>query len=287
VTATRFVDVAGARIAYRDEGEGQPVLFLHGCPFSSFIWRKIISQLQSSFRCIAPDLLGLGDTETRLDADWSLPAQARAILAFLDALSIDAVDLVAHDHGGAVAQLIAAEHPERIPRLVLTNSEAYDNWPSRDELPFIRATQLPILGPLVLWLWSRPSVFKAALRSARAVYDPSVLTPELLEGYIRSNFATAHRRRKTRRFLAGQLDPNNMARTTQALPGLRRFDHPTLIIWAHDDPHFGPEWGEKLRQDIPGARRLELLRKTGHLLMEERPRELAAFILEFFGGRRQ
>jgi pimeloyl-ACP methyl ester carboxylesterase len=72
--------------------------------------------------------------------------------------------LVAHDHGGAVAQLIAAEHPERIRRLVLTNSEAYDNWPSRDERPFIRATQLPILGPLVLWLWSRPSIFGAALR---------------------------------------------------------------------------------------------------------------------------
>jgi pimeloyl-ACP methyl ester carboxylesterase len=286
VTDLRFVDVGTTRVAYREAGEGPPLLLLHGCPFSSFVWRKVIVLLAPHFRCLAPDLLGLGDTETAPDADWSLPAQARTILGFLDALSIDVIDMVGHDHGGAVAQLIAAEHPQRIGRLVLTNSEAYDNWPSRDELPFILATQLPVLGRLVLWLWSQPSLFRFALRTGRAVHDPRVLTPELLAGYIRANFSSTHRRHKTRRFLAGQIDPRNNRSTLDALPGLQRFDHPTLILWASEDPHFGPEWGEKLRRDIPGAQRLELLADTGHLLMEERPQELAGFVRDFLGAER-
>jgi len=284
MTEIRYLDIGAARVAYRDEGDGPPVLLLHGCPFSSFIWRKVIPLLRGELRCLAPDLLGLGDTETADGADWSLPAQARTVLGFLDALGLDAVDVVAHDHGGAVAQLIAAEHPQRIRRLVLTNSEAYDNWPSRDERPFVRATQLPLVGRLVLWLWSRPALFRWALRSAHAVHDPAVLTPELLAGYIRANLGDAHRRRKTARFLAGQLDPRNQRTTADAVPGLRRFDHPTLLVWAADDPHFGPEWAERLRGDIPGARRLELLADTGHLLMEERPRELAGFVREFLGA---
>ena len=277
----RVVEVGTARVAYYDEGEGSPVLLLHGCPFSSFVWRKVIPMLSPRFRCLAPDLLGLGDTETPPDADWSLPAQARTVLGFLDALSIDVADVVAHDHGGAVAQIIAADHPHRIGRLVLTNSEAYDNWPSRDELPFIRATQLPLLGRVVLWLWSRPSLFRIVLRSGRAVHDTGVLAPELLSGYIRANFGNAHRRAKTQRFLSGQIDPKNNGATQTALPGLKRFDHPTLIVWGADDPHFGPEWAQKLRADIPGAQRVELLADTGHLLMEERPGELAAHIVGF------
>jgi pimeloyl-ACP methyl ester carboxylesterase len=287
MTGPRSIDVGAARVAYRDEGEGPPLLLLHGCPFSSFIWRKVIPILSPHVRCIAPDLLGLGDTETPAGADWSLPAQARTALRFLDALSIDVADVVAHDHGGAIAQLIAADHPERIRRLVLTNCEAYDNWPSDEERPFIRATQLPIVGRLVLWLWSRPSLFRMALRSARAVHDPAVLTPELLAGYVRANLGDAHRRAKTRRFLAGQIDPKNNRATLDVLPGLRRFDRPTLIVWASDDPHFGPEWAERLRRDIPGVERLELLADTGHLLMEERPRELAGLVLDFLRENRR
>jgi pimeloyl-ACP methyl ester carboxylesterase len=202
----------------------------------------------------------------------------------LDALGLDRVDVVAHDHGAAAAQLIAAEHPDRNRRLVLTNAEAYDNWPSRDELPFIRATQLPVLGRLVLWAWGRPSLFRYALRSGKAVRDPAALTPELLHGYIAANLGDPRRRAKTRRFLAGQLDPANHRATTDAVPGLRAFDHPTLIVWGEDDPHFGPEWGRRLHEDIPGAVRLELLPRTGHLLMEERPDELARLIAEFLTG---
>jgi pimeloyl-ACP methyl ester carboxylesterase len=277
----RVAQVGAARVAYLDRGDGPPVLLLHGCPFSSFVWRNVIPLLAERHRCLAPDLLGLGDTETPPDADWSLPAQAATILGLLDALGIDAAHIVAHDHGAAVAQLVAAEHPERIAYLVITNAEAYDNWPSSDELPFLRATQLPLAGPLLLWAWSRRPVLKLALRTGKAVHDPAVLTREFLDGYVRANLADRHRRAKTRRFLAGQLDPANQQCTASAVPGLRRFTHPTLIIWGGDDPHFGPQWAERLHADIPGTVRVELLPATGHLLMEEHPEQLAALIAGF------
>ena len=60
----RFLDVGEARIAYVEEGNGDPLLLLHGCPFSSFIWRNVILRLSPHYRCLAPDILGLGDTET-------------------------------------------------------------------------------------------------------------------------------------------------------------------------------------------------------------------------------
>jgi pimeloyl-ACP methyl ester carboxylesterase len=277
----RFVSVGSTRVAYYEEGEGEPLLLLHGCPFSSFIWRRVVPHLSPNHRCLAPDLLGLGDTEAPFDADWSLPAQAEMILGFLDAMRIRRAHVVGHDHGGALAQLLAARHADRVDRLVIANAEAYDNWPSADELPFVRATQVPLLGDLVLWAWSRRALFRWTLVDARAVHDARVLTRELLDGYIRANLGDRHRRARTRRFLAGQLDPANNRVTLDLLEGLRRFDHPTLLVWAEDDPHFGPEWGHRLREDIRGVVRLELLPETGHLLMEERPERFAELVGEF------
>jgi pimeloyl-ACP methyl ester carboxylesterase len=281
----RFLDVGEACVAYYEEGNGEPLLLLHGCPFSSYIWRKVVARLSSRYRCLAPDLLGLGDTETQEGTDWSLRAQAAMVIGFLDALGIERAHVVGHDHGGAIAQLLASEHPERLDRLVITNAEAYDNWPSEEERPFVRATQVPVLGDVVLWAWSRRPLFRLALKEAKAVYDSEVLSAELLDGYIRANLSDRHRRAKTRRFLAGQFDPENNRVTMDLLDGLRRFDHPTLLVWAKDDPHFGPEWGKRLLGDIPGAVRLELLPETGHLLMEERPERFAALVGEFLAGK--
>lgn len=276
--------IGGAQVAYVDEGTGRPVLLLHGCPFSSFVWRGVIASLRAGgrgeFRWIAPDLLGLGDTETPPGADWTLPAQVAAVVALLDTLGLDKVAVVGHDQGGAIAQLIAAHHPDRVGALVLANAEAYDNWPSSEELPFVRATQLPVLGRAVLWAWSRRRLFRWALAHGKAVHDTAVLTDELVDGYIAANLATAHRRAKTRRYLAAQLDPANQAHTRDVVEALTRVDQPTLIVWGGRDVHFGPEWAHRLQRDIPAAR-LEILPEAGHLVMEEQPDQVAALIAEF------
>lgn len=113
------IRIGEAQVAYLDQGCGAPLLLLHGCPFSSFIWRGVIARSADRLRCLAPDLLGLGDTETPPEADWSLPAQADMVLGFLDALDITECAVVRHDQGAAIAQLLAVSHPERITQLVL------------------------------------------------------------------------------------------------------------------------------------------------------------------------
>ncbi|HEY3037232.1 MAG TPA: alpha/beta hydrolase [Pyrinomonadaceae bacterium] len=278
----RCIPLKAGRVAYYEEGTGTPIVFLHGCPFSSYIWRSVIPRLSPTFRCLAPDLLGLGDTETLRSADWSLPAQARMVTEFLDALGLDRVNLVGHDHGGAISQILAAECPERIKKLVLANVEAFDNWPSADEKPFVIATQLPVLGRFVLWLWSFPRLAKLALSAGSAVYDKRVLTPELVGGFVGANLSDSHRRAKTQRFLAGQLDKRNNNCTLGILGGLRRFNKPTMILWGKDDPHFGPKWAERLQREIPGVKRLEIIPATGHLVMEEQPEKFASLVLDFF-----
>lgn len=245
------------------------------------MWRKVLPSLAASHRCVAPDLLGLGDTETPANADWSLPAQEATVIGLLDALELDRVSVVGHDHGGAVAQLLAARHPERIERLVLCDVEAYDNWPSADERPFVRITQIPGIGRVVMRLYGTPTVLRLVLAMAHAVKNKDVLDRELVAGYVRANLSDTHKRAKTARFLAGQVDPANNNWTSAILDDLRRFDHSTLLLWGEDDPHFGPQWAKRLRDDIPGVVDLTILADAGHLLMEERPEDVAQHILEF------
>jgi pimeloyl-ACP methyl ester carboxylesterase len=280
----RCLPVGAARVAYYEEGTGEPVVLLHGCPFSSYIWRKVIPRLSTKYRCLTPGLLGPGDTETSSHADWSLPAQEAMVVGWLDALGITQAHVVGYDHSGAVAQLLAACHPERINRLVLSSAETYDNWPSAEERPLVRLTQVLLIGMLFLWVYGSTLGIRFVLSIGQAVKHKAVLTDELIKGYVRANTSNAHRRAKTARFLAGQFDLANNRCTLEALEGLRRFDHPTLLLWGADDPHFGPVWAERLRQDIPGVIRLELFPDTGHLLMEEQPEAFAAHLLTFFSA---
>ncbi len=128
---------------------------------------------------------------------------------------------------------------------MLCNAEAYDNWPSADERPIVALTQTPVLGGLVMRALATRAALRLALKAGHAVKNNRVLDDELVDGYLRANLSDAHRRAKTARFLAGQLDPANNRWTTDILDGLRRFDQPTLLLWAADDPHFGPRWAER------------------------------------------
>jgi 2-hydroxymuconate-semialdehyde hydrolase len=280
----RRLEVGDATIAYLDEGAGPPVLLLHGCPFSTFVWRKVLRVMASDFRCLAPDLLGLGDTEAPADSDWSVRAQTEMVVGLLDALGVERAHVVGHDQGGAIAQLLASEHARRVDRLVLSNAEAYDNWPSPRERPYVRATQLPVLGRVAVWLGSRPRFLRWELASAGAVSDRAVLDAELVHGYIRANAGSRQRRARLRRYLGLQLDPANNRTTLELLDGLGRFERPTLLLWGEDDPHFGPHWAERLADHIPGAVELRRIPAARHLVMEDRPGEFASALREFLSG---
>ncbi|GAH32525.1 unnamed protein product, partial [marine sediment metagenome] len=123
------IELSGVNVAYTDQGVGEPIIFVHGIPTSSYLWRNIIRAIDSDFRCIAPDLMGLGDTDTPLDHRYDAEAQAGKILELADYLSLEQFTLVCHDQGGAVAQVLAVNNPDRIKKFIITNCVCYGNWP--------------------------------------------------------------------------------------------------------------------------------------------------------------
>ena len=129
----QLITLGDTQVAYIDIGQGPPLILLHGCPFSAYEWNEIIPVLAQHYRVIVPDLYGLGDTPVRLDQDYRLPQDVEMVRGLMDALGIPSADFIGHDHGGATVQLLMQADPNRIQRAVLTNVEAYDQWPSEPE----------------------------------------------------------------------------------------------------------------------------------------------------------
>jgi len=274
--------ISYGNIAYLETGsrEQPPVLFVHGIPTSSYLWRHVLRFLQNDFHCYAPDLMGLGDTEVDpARTSFDMDTQAEMLVEFMAAQGHDTFSLVCHDQGGAAAQIIAARMPDRLRCLVLTDCVCYDNWP----VPIIRQMQrvssVPLLGDLLgrsgltEWLATHQSV----IGYRKGVYDPRKMSDESIREYLRPLREGPIERERFRQFvLAGA--PRY---TELCVEQLRKFDKPTLVVWAGDDFYLSPSWGRKLFEDIPGALRFELVPFCGHFWQEERPSEFSSIIGTF------
>jgi pimeloyl-ACP methyl ester carboxylesterase len=275
----KYVAVKPWRVAYIDEGSGPPVVLLHGCPFHAFQWRDLIPRLKNERRVLAPDLLGLGDTQVKLTDDYRLPNDVKMIVGFLDVLGIDQADFVAADHGAATLQLLMRDHPDRIRRAVITNAEAYDQWPSEPERPYLRLIVSPWTGPLFRLAlgstWVQHEVFSIA------VHRKEAFTDEVLNAYTRALIATPERWARLQRFFTWQLDREHNKVTMEAVEGLRRFDRPTLILWGKQDTNFGPAIAERMANDIPGVVGVTYLEESAHMPFQEEPDRYADAVRGF------
>jgi pimeloyl-ACP methyl ester carboxylesterase len=278
----RHVRVGPAELAYVTSGDpaAQPVLFLHGFPTHSFLWRKVLFELGDDVHGIAVDLLGLGDTEVSPYEDFTAPMQAELLVEWMDRTGLGSVAVVAHDQGGAVAQQLVANRPDRVSHLVLVNAVAYDGWPVPVVEQAMRLARTPGVDTFAYALdLPRRVAHSTRIGFARAVHDKSCMTPDVVDEYLRP-LRTADGRERARRFL---LAGDNRF-TMEAVPGLRRFDKPALVVWGADDPFLSPSWGVRLVDDLPGADRLELLPFCGHLVPEEKPVELADLVRGLLAG---
>ena len=117
-------------IRYRERGNGEPIVFVHGLLVNGDLWRKVVPSLSKDFRCITPDWpLGSHDVPMNSGADFSMSGLAKLINDFIVALDLQNVTLVGNDSGGALSQLVVTEHPDRIGRLVLTPCDAFEVFP--------------------------------------------------------------------------------------------------------------------------------------------------------------
>ena len=276
----KYAEIDGWRVAYVDEGSGPPVVLLHGCPFSSWEWKDVIPVLSRHYRVIAPDLLGLGDTAVRLNDDYRLPNEMKMVTDLLDRLGVKQARFVGHDHGGATCELLMKYHPELIHSLVLTNVEAYDQWPSRPETPYLRMILNPLSGPFFRLALGFRAIQREAYGSA--VFDPAVLTDQTLSAFVAPQTSTAGRWCRLRRFFGWQIDREHNLETMRALDGMKRFDRPVLILWGQHDSNFGPAIAERLAADIPGVVRVQWMTNSAHLPMLEEPQAYSAALIKFF-----
>ena len=278
----QYIETSFGRIAYLETGTNAkpPVLFVHGIPTSSYLWRDVIRFLRNDLHCYAPDLMGLGDTEVDPETtDFHMDAQSEMLLELMEKLGHETYGLVCHDQGGAAAEIMVSRLPGRIDAWVITDSVCYDNWP----VPAIKQLQNLSRIPLLMNVLSRTGVIEwlecntLLSNFRRGVFQRDKLSAESIREYLRPLRESAEGRERFLRFLLA----GNPRYSELAVSGLKKFDKPTLIIWAGDDYYLSPSWGRQLLEDIPGAERLEIVSFCGHFWQEERPSEFAGLMGRF------
>jgi pimeloyl-ACP methyl ester carboxylesterase len=262
-------------IHYSESGDGPPIVFVHGLLVDGRLWRKVTPLLEDRFRCIVPELpLGSHRRPMNPDADLSPPGLARIVADFLETLGLEDVVLVANDTGGAISQITAANHPERIGRLILTNCDAFENF-----LP-------PAFRPMQ-WAARVPPLLTGVMQGMR--FAPMRRLPNAYGRLIKHDVNGAPTRewvepflstREVRRDTVKVLRGINPRYTMEAADRLRDFDRPALLAWAVEDRFFKVSFAEKLADTIRGAR-LERVDDSYTFVPEDQPELLAELIARF------
>jgi pimeloyl-ACP methyl ester carboxylesterase len=261
-------------IRYREEGAGEPLVFVHGLLVDGRLWRDVTPPLAANHRCIVPDWpLGAHRTALNAGADRSPRGIAHLIADFLDALDLDGVTIVANDTGGAISQILAGERPQRLRALVLTNCDCLENF-----LP-------PVLRPLQ-WLAHVPGAYwllANAARSARVRRSPlgfGMLSHKPLPDELTADWLAPLLQRDVRADVLATLKAIDKRDTLDAAQRLGEHPLPTLLAWAPDDLMFSLRFAERLAAMIPGAR-LEQIADSRAFVPQDQPQRLAELIAGF------
>jgi pimeloyl-ACP methyl ester carboxylesterase len=267
---------AAGDIAYTESGSGPAAVFVHGLATNGALWRHVIELVDGMSRCIAVDLPLHGGTPPR--QDLSVTAMAQMVVDLCQGLELDRIDLVGNDTGGAVAQIVAASHPELLRSLVLTNCDTEGNFPPQAFLPVIEAAARGEIAPLLTVAAANPAAARMS-PLATGYEHPGQVPDEVWRAYLAPVGATIERAREFERILTG-LDPAEL----EAVNGpLGRLDVPVLLVWGTAEEALGVEWAYRLRDLIPGAREVVEIEGGKLFFPEERPEELAVQLRRHWG----
>ncbi len=268
----KTITLKNIRIAYREQGQGRPVLFVHGFASSSHTWLSLIKLLPVGPRYIALDLKGFGKSEKPQDDQYSAYDQAEILTAFISALKLDRPILVGHSFGGIVSILTLLRDPSHPPAsaLVLINAVAYfKNVPD-----FIKALRPPLGSLLALAHPVQGVLLRQVL--GEIFYDPKKITEELIEAYAEN--LSSPEAQKSLVSSAAQFVSKDLKSVHEKFSQIRI---PVLILSGADDRVLSIEESYALKRDLPQAE-LKTLPMCGHSPQEECPKETAVFVTAFF-----
>ncbi|MBN6037600.1 alpha/beta fold hydrolase [Amycolatopsis sp. 195334CR] len=240
---SRFVDVDGHTVHYVDEGSGPALLFLHGNPTWSFLWRDVIRELRDDFRCIALDYPGFGLSTPKPGYRYLPEEHADVVTAFVDALDLDGATLVGQDWGGPIGLAAAARRPGAFTRLVLANAWA---WPVNGD-PYFEAFARIAGGLPMRFLARRLNlIVHAFIPMGHRLRKP---TAAEMTHYRRALDTPA--RRQAAAVLPGRITASQ-AFFTEVEAGATDLRHlPTLIVWGNAQIGFRPRERERLEETFP------------------------------------
>jgi pimeloyl-ACP methyl ester carboxylesterase len=274
--ATRSrIQTPNATLSYVDIGAGPTALFVHGVGTNASLWRNLIAEVSGARRCVAFDLPLHGGSPARDDQDFRLGALADLIEEFCDALELTDIDLVAHDTGGALGQIFAARHPERLRTLTLTNCDTHDNVPPEAFKPTVDLARAGAIAPAAPALFA-DLVAARDLLFAMGYEDPEHLGIDTVRSFIEPVVGTPEAARQFERMLSA-LEPTDLL---AAEPALGRLIVPTLVVWGTADDFFDVRWAYWLRDTVPGVTDVVELAGAKLFFPDERAAELAPYLLK-------
>ncbi|HET8892947.1 MAG TPA: haloalkane dehalogenase [Gaiellaceae bacterium] len=265
------MEFEGLHMHVVDEGDGPPILLLHGEPTSSYLWRNVIPPLVAAgYRTIAPDLIGFGRSDKPEDIGWySYDRHVASIAQLVEELDLRDVTLVVHDWGGPIGLRVAIEHEERITRLVILDTGIGVGAPGETWLRFREAVR-NVGGALGIGRLVAAGTHQGLPDDVRAEYDAPFPTPASKAGALAFP-----------ELVPTEPEHPNAVAMLRVRDALREWRKPTLVVWGAEDSVLPPQVAERFVELIPGAVGPVLLEGAGHFLQEDRPAELAAAILDF------
>jgi pimeloyl-ACP methyl ester carboxylesterase len=278
----RFVDLPGLRMHVAEAGHGAPVLLLHGFPQHWWEWRKVIPTLAVSHRVICPDLRGAGWTEAPRKG-YTRAQLVADVVALLDALELDRVDLLTHDYGSLVGYQLGLEHPERVGRhLALSIPPPYFGFDMRLPLAMARHARfelvLPVPGLGPRWIRGKHTI-ERAMFAAHTSHEAALTREDkdLFLGPLREPERARAGSALYRHFIipeAVRIMAGNYRR--------RRLSTPTHVLLGRDDPIVSAELVHGVDEYVDDWE-LEVVDGASHFIADDRPDVVADRALHLFG----
>jgi haloalkane dehalogenase len=271
VFAPHYLEQDGLRMHYLDEGEGDPVLCLHGEPTWSFLYRKMVPGLTAAARVIAPDYFGFGRSDKPEDAGWyTFDRHCASIRRLVEQLDLRRVTVVVQDWGGPIGLRLAVEQPERVARLVILNTGLGGGRPPSEAWLRFRDVVRAAGGDFQAGRLIRTAAVRGLADAVVAAYDAPFPTAESKAGVLAFPEQVP-------------IEPEhpNTAPLMAIREALASWETPTLVLFGDSDPIFRPEVADAIARWIPGALPAELVANAGHFVQEDAGEEVAARIVEF------
>lgn len=273
---SHFLDLGELRYHYLDEGDGEPIIMVHGNPTWSFYYRHLIMDLRKQYRVIAPDHIGCGLSDKPQRYDYTLARHIANLEALIERLRLKKITLVLHDWGGPIGMGYAVRHPDRIGRFVILNTVAF--WSPHIPL-FLRLCRLPIAGPVMI----RGLNLFAGVATVVGCRHRERMTEEVRAGYLFPYDSYANRVAVLRFVEDIPVDSTHptfavLQSIERGLTSFRR--HPMIIMWGGKDPVFTKLLLTGWRERFPHAAVKEI-DDAGHYVVEDAYERIIPWIHEF------